>query len=67
MNYAATLAVLVVLAFCFPLTVRLGAGLGVSETISFSVLGALSIFALATYLVRWHCLLYTSPSPRDRG
>ncbi|WP_188902450.1 hypothetical protein [Deinococcus aerophilus] len=53
MNYAATLAVLVVLAFCFPLTVRLGAGLGVSETISFSVLGALSIFALATYLVRW--------------
>ena len=52
-NYAATLAVLVVLAFCFPLTVRLGAGLGVSETISFSVLGALLTFVLATYLVRW--------------
>ena len=53
MNYAATLAVLVVLAFCFPLTLRLGAGLGVSETITLSVLGALLTFALALFLVRW--------------
>ena len=41
MNYAATLAVMVVLAFCFPLTLRLGAGFGVSQTITISVLGAL--------------------------
>ncbi|EYB69703.1 hypothetical protein DEIPH_ctg002orf0012 [Deinococcus phoenicis] len=53
MNYAATLAVLVVLAFCFPLTVRLGVQLGVPEVYSASVLGALLTFALATYLVRW--------------
>ncbi len=53
MNYAATLAVMVVLAFCFPLTLRLGAGFGVSETISISVLGALLTFALALSLVRW--------------
>ncbi|GAA5511553.1 hypothetical protein Dcar01_00264 [Deinococcus carri] len=53
MNYAATLAVLVVLAFCFPLTVRLGLQLGVPEVYTASVLGALLIFALATYLVRW--------------
>ncbi|MDV6375887.1 hypothetical protein [Deinococcus arenicola] len=53
MNYAATLAVLVVLAFCFPLTLRLGAGFGVSETITISVLGALLTFATALSLVRW--------------
>lgn len=53
MNYAATLAVLVVLAFFFPLTVRLGTALGVPEAYSTSVLGALLTFALATYLVRW--------------
>ncbi|OLV16523.1 MULTISPECIES: hypothetical protein [Deinococcus] len=53
MNYAATLAVMVVLAFCFPLTLRLGAGFGVSETISISALGALLTFGLALYLVRW--------------
>ncbi|GHF34735.1 putative membrane protein YccC [Deinococcus metalli] len=53
MNYAATLAVLVVLAFCFPLSVRLGAQVGVPEAISVSVLGALLTFAAATFLVRW--------------
>ncbi|CAM3525138.1 hypothetical protein DESA109040_15385 [Deinococcus saxicola] len=53
MNYAATLAVMVVLAFCFPLTLRLGAGFGVSETITISVLGALLTFGLALSLVRW--------------
>lgn len=53
MNYAATLAVMVVLAFCFPLTLRLGAGFGVSQTITISVLGALLTFGLALYLVRW--------------
>ncbi|WP_034385109.1 hypothetical protein [Deinococcus sp. YIM 77859] len=53
MNYAATLAVLVVLAFCFPLTVRLGTQLGVPAVYTASTLGALLTFALATYLVRW--------------
>ena len=32
MNYAATLAVMVVLAFCFPLTLRLGAGFSWCKT-----------------------------------
>lgn len=53
MNYAATLAVLVVLAFSFPLMVRLGAQIGISEAVSLSLLGALFTFALAAYLVRW--------------
>ena len=39
MNYAATLAVLVVLAFCFPITVRLGAALGIPEALGAAVLG----------------------------
>lgn len=53
MNYAATLAVLVVLAFCFPLTVRLGTQIGVPEAYSAAALGALLTLGLATYLVRW--------------
>ncbi|WP_309571401.1 hypothetical protein [Deinococcus sp.] len=53
MNYAATLAVLVVLAFCFPLSVRLGAQVGVPEAVSVSILGALLTFLAATFLVRW--------------
>lgn len=53
MNYAATLAVMVVLAFCFPLTVRLGGLLGIPEAWAASVLGALLVFGVAAYLVRW--------------
>lgn len=53
MNYAATLAVLVVLAFSFPLMVRLGTEIGLSEAYSAATLGALVTLALATYLVRW--------------
>ena len=53
MNYAATLAVLVILAFTFPLMVRLGTELGVPEAYSAAALGALLTLALATYLVRW--------------
>lgn len=53
MNYAATLAVLVVLAFSFPLTVRLGTALGIPEAWGASVLGAGLVFAAAAYLVRW--------------
>lgn len=53
MNYAATLAVLVMLAFTFPISVRLAAQIGVPEALTASVLGALVTFALAAYLVRW--------------
>ena len=53
MNYAATLAVLVVLAFCFPITVRLGAALGIPAALGASVLGAVLVFGITAYLVRW--------------
>ena len=53
MNYAATLAVLVVLAFCFPITVRLGVALGIPEALGASVLGAALVFGITAYLVRW--------------
>ena len=53
MNYAATLAVLVVLAFCFPITVRLGAALGIPAALGASVLGAALVFGITAYLVRW--------------
>lgn len=53
MNYAATLAVVVMLAFCFPISVRLAAQLGMPEALTTSVLGAVVVFALAAYLVRW--------------
>lgn len=53
LNYAATLAVLVVLSFCFPLTVRLGVQVGVPEAIMATTLGALLTFTSTAYLVRW--------------
>jgi hypothetical protein len=52
-NYAATLAVLVILAFCFPITVRLGVALGIPEALGASVLGAALVFGITAYLVRW--------------
>lgn len=52
MNYAATLAVLVVLAFAFPLSERLGAQLGVSEAVVTSALGGLITFVVAANVVR---------------
>lgn len=58
MNYAATLAVMVVLAFTFPLSVRLGAQVGISENVSLSLVGALLSFTLAAYLVRWQVNRY---------
>ena len=53
MNYAATLAVLVILTFFFPITVRLGAALGVPEARGATILGGLLVFGVAAYLVRW--------------
>ena len=53
MNYAATLAVVVVLAFWFPISVRLAAQFGVPEAWAASVVGALLTFVAAAYLVRF--------------
>lgn len=53
MNYAATLAVMMVLAFCFPITVKLGVALGIPEALGATVLGALLVFGVTAYLVRW--------------
>ena len=53
MNYAATLAVLVGLALCFPITVRLGVALGIPEALGASVLGAALVFGITAYVVRW--------------
>ncbi|WP_291424310.1 hypothetical protein [Deinococcus sp.] len=53
MNYAATLTIMVVLAFCFPISVRLAAQLGMPEGFVTTLLVALVIFSLAAYLVRW--------------
>lgn len=53
MNYGATLAVMVMLAFCFPLAVRVAALLGMSAAVASAVLWTVVVFALATYAVRW--------------
>lgn len=53
MNYAATLAVVVMLAFIFPISVRLAGQIGVPEALTTSLLLALTTFTLAAYLVRW--------------
>ncbi|MDO4246571.1 MAG: hypothetical protein Q4C89_11150 [Deinococcus sp.] len=53
MNYAATLAVMMVLAFCFPITVKLGVWLGIPAALGATVLGALLVFGVTAYLVRW--------------
>lgn len=53
MNYGATLAVMVMLAFCFPLAVRVAALLGMPAAVASAVLWTAVLFVLATYLVRW--------------
>lgn len=63
-NYAATLAVLAVLAFFFPLGVRLTRELGVPSTLSDSAFGALGVLALATLLIRWRVAWFRSLSAR---
>lgn len=64
MNYAATLAVLAVLAFFFPLGVRLSRELGVPSTLSDSAFGALGVLALAMLLIRWRVAWFRSLSGR---
>lgn len=63
-NYAATLAVLAVLAFFFPLGVRLARELGVPSTLSDSAFGALAVLALAALLIRWRVSWFRSLSGR---
>lgn len=53
MNYAATLAVLVVLAFSFPVTVRLSAQAGIPEALFTTLVGVIFTFFMTAYLVRW--------------
>ncbi|WP_043817020.1 hypothetical protein [Deinococcus maricopensis] len=53
MNYAATLAVLVILSFFFPLVVRIANEYGVPETvITIAVLAALT-FLVSSGIIRW--------------
>lgn len=52
MNYAATLAVLVVLAFAFPLSGRLADQTGVSEVVAAAAFGGCLTFFIAAKLVR---------------
>ncbi|AWN21856.1 hypothetical protein DKM44_00240 [Deinococcus irradiatisoli] len=53
MNYAASLATVVVLAFFFPLLVRLASVYGVSRSLSASTLAVVLTFVTATYLIRF--------------
>lgn len=52
-NYAALLAVMVLLAFCFPMAVHLGESLGLSAGTAAVALWSLLVFALAFTFVRW--------------
>lgn len=52
-NYAASLATIVVLAFFFPLMVRFASGYGVSRSLSASTLAVVLTFVTATYLIRF--------------
>lgn len=61
MNYAAMLAVVVILTFFFPLSVRLARENGVPGSLITIVLAALAVFGLAFWFVRWQVSLH-----RDR-
>ena len=53
MNYAASLAVVVVLAFFFPLAVKFASVYGVPRSLSASTLAALLTFVATTALIRF--------------
>ncbi len=63
-NYAATLAVLVVLAFFFPLAVRVASRFEVPLALSASALSALGLLVLAGMLIRWRVSWYQHLSAR---
>ncbi len=58
MNYAALLAVVVLLTFFFPLSIRVASLYGVSPTVSGGILTGALIFVLATSIIRWQVLRY---------
>ncbi len=64
MNYAASLATVVVLAFFFPLLVRLASGFGVSRSISASTLAVVLTFVTATYLIRFQVTRFRQSTSR---
>lgn len=53
MNYGATLAVLVMLAFCFPIALRIAIFSGLPAALASTILWTAVVFAGAAYLVRW--------------
>lgn len=53
MNYAASLAVVVVLTFFFPLAVRIGLYYDVPRSLVLIALGAALTFAATTLIIRW--------------
>ncbi|MFC6590641.1 hypothetical protein ACFP81_00365 [Deinococcus lacus] len=53
MNYAATLAVMAVLAFGFPLLVKLGTELGLPAVYASALLWSLVVFCVTVWTVRW--------------
>ncbi|MFC4456074.1 hypothetical protein [Deinococcus sonorensis] len=58
MNYAASLAVVVILTFFFPLTVRIGVAYGLPRTLATVALAAVLTFVAATLLIRWQVARY---------
>ncbi|GAA3998217.1 hypothetical protein GCM10022631_06250 [Deinococcus rubellus] len=64
MNYAASLATVVVLAFFFPLLVRLASGFGVSRSLSASTLAVVLTFITASYLIRFQVTRFRHSTTR---
>ncbi len=64
MNYAASLATVVVLAFFFPLLVRLASGFGVSRSLSASTLAVLLTFVAASSLIRFQVTRFRHSTTR---
>ncbi|WP_161881230.1 hypothetical protein [Deinococcus alpinitundrae] len=64
MNYAASLATVVVLAFFFPLLVRLASGFGVSRSLSASTLAVLLTFIAASSLIRFQVTRFRHSTTR---
>lgn len=64
MNYAATLALLLILTFWFPIAVHIATTLGTSEAVGVIIAAGVAFFALASFTVRWRVALYRQRSAR---
>ncbi|WP_425146942.1 hypothetical protein [Deinococcus sp.] len=62
MNYAASLAVVGVLTFFFPVAVRIGSYYDVSRSLVITTLMAALTFVAATLVIRWQVARYRSMS-----